>query len=95
MGGSLRKPFWRAKLHIVGFRTPLVWEPSQTYSSTPFLSRQSEVLDLELPYLSKYLLLAAYIASRNKATLDRRIFDPSERSGRRRGALANDRQVRV
>jgi hypothetical protein len=51
------------------------------------------VLDFELPFASKFLLLAAYVCSRNKPALDRRLFDPSSRAGRRRGAMASDKQV--
>ena len=54
----------------------------------------SDALDFELPFTSKVLLLAAYICSRNKPALDRRLFDPSSRAGRRRGTMASDRQVR-
>ena len=50
-------------------------------------------LDFELPFASKFLLLAAYVCSRNKPALDRRLFDPSMRGGRRRGAMASDKQV--
>ena len=55
--------------------------------------RASDALDFELPFTSKVLLLAAYVCSRNKPALDRRLFDPSSRAGRRRGAMASDRQV--
>ena len=55
----------------------------------------SEHLDFELPFTSKLLLLAAYICSRNKPTLDRRLFDPSSRAGRRRNTMASDKQVSV
>lgn len=51
------------------------------------------VLDFELPFASKFLLLAAYVCSRNKPTLDRRLFEPGSRAGRRRGAMASDKQV--
>ncbi len=50
-------------------------------------------LDFELPYYSKFLLLAAYICSRNKPTLDRRIFDPTSRTGKRHGQMSHDKQV--
>ncbi|KAK9825488.1 hypothetical protein WJX74_001002 [Apatococcus lobatus] len=53
----------------------------------------SGVLDFELPFMSKFLLLAAYVAARNKPTLDRRLFDPKAKAARRKGALAQDRQV--
>jgi len=51
-------------------------------------------LDFELPYAGKILLLAAYVCSCNAPALDRRLFDPSARAGRRRGAMAADRQAR-
>ncbi|EIE26725.1 hypothetical protein COCSUDRAFT_59242 [Coccomyxa subellipsoidea C-169] len=54
---------------------------------------QEHVLDFELPFASKFLLLAAYVCSRNKPALDRRLFDPSSRAGRRRGAMASDKQA--
>ncbi|CAL8467061.1 g6597 [Coccomyxa elongata] len=50
-------------------------------------------LDFELPFASKFLLLAAYVCSRNKPALDRRLFDPSMRGSRRRGAMASDKQA--
>ncbi|KAK9824285.1 hypothetical protein WJX72_009173 [[Myrmecia] bisecta] len=50
-------------------------------------------LDFEVPYLSKFLLLAAYVASRNDKKLDRRMFDAGATSGRRRGAMAADKQA--
>ena len=53
----------------------------------------TERLDFELPFGAKFLLLAAYVASRNRPALDRRLFDPTARSGRRRGAMASDKQV--
>lgn len=51
-------------------------------------------LAFELPYVSKFLLLAAYVASRNKPTADRAVFDPGLRRRGRRDAQATDRQVR-
>ena len=51
-------------------------------------------LDFELPFTSKLLLLAAYLCSRNRPALDRRLFDPSSRTGRRRSTMASDRQAR-
>lgn len=56
---------------------------------------QSDHLDFELPFTSKVLLLAAYICSRNKPALDRRLFDPASRAGRRRSTMASDRQARL
>lgn len=50
-------------------------------------------LAFELPYMSKFLLLAAYIASRNKPTADRAVFDPGYGSRGRRNAQALDRQA--
>lgn len=52
-----------------------------------------EHLDFELPFTSKFLLLAAYVCSRNKPAIDRRLFDPSSRARRRLGAMASDKQV--
>lgn len=54
----------------------------------------SERLDFELPFSAKLLLLAAYVASRNRPALDRRLFDPAACSRRRRGAMASDKQAR-
>ena len=51
-------------------------------------------LDFELPYNSKLLLLAAYIASRNRPTSDKRLFDTGPGKRRRKNAMASDRQVR-
>lgn len=53
----------------------------------------SKGLSFELPYLSKFLLLAAYVASRNKPTTDRAVFDPTHGKRARRDAQAQDRQV--
>ena len=50
-------------------------------------------MDLELPYCAKWLLLAAFLASRNRPSVDRRLFDASHRSQRRRNMHAHDRQV--
>jgi origin recognition complex subunit 5 len=50
-------------------------------------------LTIELPYMSKFLLLAAYIASRNKATADRAVFDPGYSKRGKRDAQAHDRQT--
>ena len=54
----------------------------------------SSGLAFELPYVSKFLLLAAYVASRNRPTSDRAVFDPTLRKRGRRDAQAHDRQVR-
>ncbi len=53
----------------------------------------SSGLSFELPYISKFLLLAAYIASRNKPTADRAVFDATFRKRGRKDAQAHDRQV--
>ncbi|KAL3154180.1 hypothetical protein ABBQ32_013697 [Trebouxia sp. C0010 RCD-2024] len=50
-------------------------------------------LDFELPYNSKLLLLAAYIASRNRPASDRKLFDNTVGKRRRKNALASDRQA--
>ncbi|EFJ26106.1 hypothetical protein SELMODRAFT_413184 [Selaginella moellendorffii] len=51
-----------------------------------------QLCDLQLPLCSKYLLLAAYIASTNPATLDAALFDAGNASGsrkrRRRSSLS-------
>lgn len=49
-------------------------------------------LAFELPYVSKFLLLSAYIASRNKPTADRTVFDPSHSRRGRKSSQALDRQ---
>lgn len=53
----------------------------------------TSVLAFELPYVSKLLLLAAYVASRNKATADRIIFDPGYSHRGRHNSQAHDRQT--
>ena len=55
--------------------------------------KASSGLDFELPYNSKLLLLAAYIASRNRPGLERQLFDTGRGKKRRKNALASDRQV--
>lgn len=50
-------------------------------------------LDFELPYNSKLLLLAAYIASRNRPASDRKLFDNTAGKRRRKNVHASDRQV--
>ena len=52
-------------------------------------------LDFELPYLSKFLLLAAYVACRNPPAQDRKLFDAQAAGKRRRGVLSHDQQVCV
>jgi origin recognition complex subunit 5 len=49
-------------------------------------------LAFELPYVSKLLLLSAYIASRNKPTADRTVFDPSHSRRGRKSSQALDRR---
>ena len=41
--------------------------------------------------MSKFLLLAAYVASRNKATTDRTVFDPGFSPRGRRNSMGQDR----
>ena len=53
----------------------------------------SRGLAFELPFVSKFLLLAAYVASRNKPTADRAVFDPTHRQRARKNAQAHDRLV--
>lgn len=53
----------------------------------------SRGLAFELPYVSKYLLLAAYIASRNKPSTDRVIFDPTYSRRGRKDGQATDRMT--
>lgn len=48
----------------------------------------------DLPFVSKLLILAAYICSRNKPDVDRVIFDSSYKGRRRHNKQASDRQVR-
>ena len=60
----------------------------------PHLCRRRDGVDFELPYLSKFLLLAAYVASRNPPSADRPLFDPTVGKRRRRGHLAHDKQAR-
>ena len=52
-------------------------------------------ISFELPYISKFILLASYIASRNKPTADRAVFDPSFSSGlrKRKDSFMMDRQA--
>lgn len=49
---------------------------------------------LDLPRCAQLLLLAAFIASRNKATTDKAMFELGARAGRtKKGGMAADRQV--
>ncbi len=52
----------------------------------------SSAFDADLPYLAKFLLLAGYIASRNKPSVDRRLFS-TEGGGRLRNRAQYDRQA--
>lgn len=51
----------------------------------------SQGLSFELPYMSKFLLIAAYVASRNKHTTDRSVFDPGYSKRGKRSSMAHDR----
>ena len=53
----------------------------------------SAALDLELPYCAKWLLLAAFLASRNSHATDRRLFDLTARSRQRGGLQAHRKHV--
>jgi origin recognition complex subunit 5 len=64
-----------------------------TAASTSAAAAPPQGLTIELPYMSKFLLLAAYIASRNKATADRAVFDPGYSKRGRKDAQAHDRQT--
>lgn len=57
------------------------------------LRDQSAAACMELPYLSKFLLLAAFLASCNRASADRRVFCASSGPRQRRTAQAMDRQA--
>lgn len=46
-----------------------------------------------IPYMGKWILLASYIASRNKPTTDKAVFDPGYSKKRRRNSQALDRQA--
>ena len=50
-------------------------------------------LAFQLPYVCKFLMLASYVASRNKPSTDRVVFDPTHKKRVKRGGQANDRQV--
>lgn len=43
-------------------------------SGTVTSSTKAEVQKLELPHYTKYLLIAAYLASHNDAKIDKRLF---------------------
>lgn len=53
---------------------------------------KSKVL-FAIPFMGKWILLASYIASRNKPTTDKAVFDPGYSKKRRRNAQAHDRQT--
>lgn len=56
-------------------------------------NKPSGNLDFELPYNSKLLLLAAYIASRNRPASDRKLFDNTAGKRKRKNVHASDWQV--
>ncbi len=74
----------------VGVPTPAA---TTTALAAPTTAAAPQGLTIELPYMSKFLLLAAYIASRNKATADRAVFDPGYSKRGKRDAQAHDRQT--
>ncbi|KAL4853474.1 putative DNA helicase MCM9 [Chlorella vulgaris] len=87
-----------------GGHAPSTTVPPLAHSSVPAATTWDQVravvrrashcgLSFELPYVSKFLLLAAYVASRNRPTSDRSVFDPSHKQRGRRDAQAHDRQV--
>lgn len=47
---------------------------SENTSNTVQSSTKSEVQKLELPHYTKFLLIAAYLASHNDAKIDKRLF---------------------
>lgn len=49
----------------------LPWQPAGVFLFHPGLSAHTHV---ELPYYSKFLLIAAYLASYNPARTDKRFF---------------------
>lgn len=53
---------------------------------------KSKVL-FAIPFMGKWILLASYIASRNKPTTDKAVFDPGYSKKRRKNAQALDRQT--
>lgn len=46
-------------------------------------AKKDAELDFGLPYYGKFLLLAAFICSRNPASTDRRMFDFTDKSKRK------------
>lgn len=65
---------------------------SATTAKDREMGNQAKML-LAIPYMSKFLLLASYIASRNKATSDQAIFDPGYSGKSRKNSQAMDRQA--
>eukprot|EP00803_Ostreobium_quekettii_P005892 evm.model.scf_1537.3 EVM.evm.TU.scf_1537.3 scf_1537:26365-33075(+) len=47
----------------------------------------------DLPFVSKLLILAAHICSRNRPEVDRAVFDPGYKGRRKHGRQASDRQA--
>ena len=68
-------------------------QAAEASGAGPVTVMHRQQLALQLPYISKYLILAAYIASRNKSTADRAVFDPGFRQRVKRGAQSHDRMV--
>ena len=89
-------PVNASPLRLQPLLTSLLWKQGQPQHQKCCCRRLGRPpvaeLDFELPYYSKFLLLAAYICSRNKPSLDRRVFDPASRAGKH-GHLSHDRQV--
>lgn len=54
-----------------GVERGLPWRPAGVFLFVPGLSAHTHV---ELPYYSKFLLIAAYLASYNPARTDKRFF---------------------
>ena len=68
------------------------WDGANNNNNNNAEIEQHKVL-LGIPYISKYILLASYLASRNKATTDKAVFDPGYHGKRLRGSQAVDRQA--
>eukprot|EP00192_Tetraselmis_astigmatica_P018287 CAMPEP_0117677830 /NCGR_PEP_ID=MMETSP0804-20121206/16952_1 /TAXON_ID=1074897 /ORGANISM="Tetraselmis astigmatica, Strain CCMP880" /LENGTH=256 /DNA_ID=CAMNT_0005487135 /DNA_START=149 /DNA_END=919 /DNA_ORIENTATION=- len=64
--------------------------PTNLQTTTPS-GAKGERLDFELPYMSKFLLLAAYIASQNRPSSDKRQFDMLGSRSRKRGRISTSR----
>lgn len=56
-----------------------MWDKDTQVNVIPSASKK-----LELPYYTKYLLIAAYLASHNEAKLDRRLFTKNHGKERKR-----------